>query len=100
MRIASVTPHSCCLVCCLALPGTDQCEWLVGGEQGAVQDTTNPWWEVTSLEDLKVLGFVGRGSCGLVKKVLHIPTQQVLAVKVRHPAQSGELVGQWDEADG
>lgn len=39
-------------------------------------------WEVTSLDDLKPLGFIGKGACGLVKRVLHVPSQRVLAVKI------------------
>jgi len=48
---------------------------------GSVKDERLTW-EVTSLDDLKPLGFIGRGACGLVKKVLHVPSKKILAVKV------------------
>lgn len=63
---------------------------------------------VKSLEELRVLGFVGRGSCGLVKKVYHTPTNRILAIKVRvgyvfetliFPDYSSRCRGESEKAD-
>lgn len=41
-------------------------------------------WDFTA-EDLKDLGEIGRGAYGSVNKMVHKPSNQIMAVKVSHP---------------
>lgn len=50
---------------------------------GKLKISPEQHWDFTA-EDLKDLGEIGRGAYGSVNKMVHKPSQQIMAVKVRH----------------
>lgn len=51
---------------------------------GKLKISPEQHWDFTA-EDLKDLGEIGRGAYGSVNKMVHKPSNQIMAVKVRHP---------------
>lgn len=50
---------------------------------GKLKISPEQHWDFTA-EDLKDLGEIGRGAYGSVNKMVHKPSGQIMAVKVRH----------------